>query len=213
MSTQVMNLLNSANDRFKANYNRTMRWALLLAIVITLLFFLFSPKIEITPYKLRNKEIEVTDIQEAVEVPPPPQEVPKQVKQVEAVPDDEAFEEEEIADTLMDFDETMDFGPEFGAGEYGGFEVSQEKPKLIKFVPPDYPEMARASQLEGTVVVKVQVGPDGNVIQAQVLQSVHPMLDAAAVDAARRCKFIPGKQRDIPVKAWMAIPYVFALHS
>lgn len=213
MSTQVMNILNSANDRFKANYNRTMRWALLAAIVITLLFFLFSPQIEITPYKLRNKEIEVTDIQEAVEVPPPPQEVPKQVKQVEAVPDDEAFEEEEIADTLMDFEETMDFGNEFGSGEYGGFEVSQEKPKLIKFVPPDYPEMARASQLEGTVVVKVQVGPDGNVIQAQVLQSVHPMLDAAAVDAARRCKFIPGKQRDIPVKAWMAIPYVFALHS
>lgn len=212
MSTQVMNILNSANDRFKANYNRTMRWALLAAIVITLLFFLFSPQIEITPYKLRNKEIEVTDIQEAVEVPPPPQEVPKQVKQVEAVPDDEAFEEEEIADTLMDFEETITWGDDT-ADSYGGFEVSQEKPKLIKFVPPDYPEMARASQLEGTVVVKVQVGPDGNVIQAQVLQSVHPMLDAAAVDAARRAKFIPGKQRDIPVKAWMAIPYVFALHS
>ncbi len=213
MSTQVMTLLNSANDRFKGGYNRTMRWALLLAIVFTLLFFLFSPQIEITPYKLRNKQMEVVEIDQAVEVPPPPQEVPKQVKQVEAVPDDEAFEEEEIADTLMDFDETLDFGQDYDGDSYGGFEVSQEKPKLIKFVQPDYPEMARASQLEGTVVVKVQVGPDGNVLQAVVLKGVHPMLDAAAVDAARRAKFIPGKQRDIPVKAWMAIPYVFALHS
>lgn len=213
MSTQTMKVFNTANDLFKAKYNRTMRWALLLAVLVTLLFFLFSPQIEITPYKLRNKEIEVTDIQEAVDVPPPPQEIPKQIKQVEAVPDDEAIEDEEIADTLMDFDETMDFGTSYGDAEYAGFEVSQEKPKLIKFARPDYPEMARASQLEGTVVVKVQVGPDGSVLQAQVLQAVHPLLDAAAVDAARRCKFIAGKQRGIPVKAWMAIPFVFSLHT
>ena len=34
----------------------------------------------------------------------------------------------------------------------------------------------------------------------------------AALVAARRCKFKPGKQRNIPVKAWLAIPYRFRLH-
>ncbi|MBK7701610.1 MAG: energy transducer TonB [bacterium] len=74
------------------------------------------------------------------------------------------------------------------------------------------PEMARASQLEGTVVVKVQVGPDGSVLQAVVLTPVHPLLDKEAVKAAKRCKFQPGRQRGIAVKAWMAIPFAFRLH-
>ena len=54
--------------------------------------------------------------------------------------------------------------------------------------------------------------PDGSVMRAEVLQSVHPMLDAAAREAALKCKFEPGKQRNIPVKAWMAIPFRFKLH-
>ena len=33
-----------------------------------------------------------------------------------------------------------------------------------------------------------------------------------ALDAARRCKFSPGKQRNIPVKAWMALPFAFKLN-
>ncbi len=73
--------------------------------------------------------------------------------------------------------------------------------------------MARASQFEGTVVVKVQVGTDGKVLQAIILKGVHPMLDNSALAAARRCKFSPGKQRGIAVKAWMAIPFAFRLHS
>ena len=62
------------------------------------------------------------------------------------------------------------------------------------------------------MVVKVLVGPDGSVMQVAILQGVHPMLNKAALDAARKCRFNPGKQRNIPVKAWMAIPYRFRLH-
>ena len=90
--------------------------------------------------------------------------------------------------------------------------VSQEKPVILQYVPPEYPEMARMSQLQGTVIVKVLVGPDGNVMDAQVLQGVNPLLDRAAIAAARRTKWKPGKQRNIPVKAWMALPFNFRLH-
>jgi protein TonB len=208
-----MNAMNTVNDQFKEQYPKYLRNALVLALILTILYFLFSPEVVITPYSRQSSELVMTDIPEAIDLPPPPQDVPKQVKQIEAVPDDEALDDEDIADTLMDMDEVMDFGNEYSGDDYGSFEVSQDKPKLIKFQRPDYPEMARASQLEGTVVVKIQVGTDGSVLQAQVIQAVHPLLDKAAVEAARRCRFVPGKQRGIPVKAWMAIPFVFSLHT
>lgn len=202
----------TANDAFKSTYNKTMRWSLLVAIVLTLIFFLVTPNYVPNPYKLRTKEIEITDIQESVDVPPPPQDIPKPQKAVEAAPDDEVDEDVEIADSLVDPDDLLEFDS-FGYDDGGGdFVVSQDKPTLTRYSPPDYPEMARASQLEGTVVVKVQVGSDGNILQAVVIQSVHPILDAEALKAARRCKFKPGKQRGIPVKAWMAIPFAFRLN-
>lgn len=212
MSVASYKSIVTANDLFKAQYNRTMRWALLVSVVFTIIFFLVTPTYHPNPYKLRTKELEVQEIQEAVDVPPPPQDIPKPPQKVEAAPDDEVDDDTEIADTLMDTDEMLDMSMgDIGGG--GDFVASQDKPMLKSYASPDYPEMARVSLLEGTVIVKVQVGTDGTVIQAVVIQSVHPILDAAAVDAARRCKFKPGKQRGIPVKAWMAIPYVFALTS
>jgi periplasmic protein TonB len=200
----------TANDLFKEEYNRTMRWALLGAFIFTIIFFLVTPQYHPNPYKLRTKDLEVQEIQEAVDEPPPPQEIPKPPQQVEAAPDDEVDDDTEIADTLMDTDEMLEMDME-GLGGGDMFVASQDKPRILKYAQPDYPEMARVSQLQGTVIVKVQVGTDGSVIQAIVIQAVHPILDRAAVDAAKRCKFKPGKQRGIPVKAWMAIPYAFSL--
>ncbi len=203
----------SANDLFKAQYPKVMRWATLSAFVLMAVIFLFSPRYVPNPYRLYRTEMQVTDIQEQVEVPPPPEEVrrPQQVE-IEAAPDEEVDEDVEIADTLLGAEDALDFG-DMGMGDMGDdFVVSQEKPKLTHYQQPDYPEMARASQLEGTVVVKVLVGPDGAVRQAVVIQSVHPLLDRAAREAALRCRFSPGKQRGIAVKAWMAIPFVFGLN-
>ncbi len=200
----------SANDLFKAKYNLYIRWSLAGAIVFTLLFFLFSPKYKPNPYKIYNEEMEVVDLPDQVDIPDIPKETPKPQVQVEAVPDEMADEDVEVADALIDADEMLDFGDMYDSGD-GSFEVSQDKPVLINFSSPEYPEIARASHLEGTVVVKVQVGTDGSVLQAVVIKSVHPTLDREAVKAAKRCKFKPGKQRGIPVKAWMAIPFAFTI--
>ncbi len=202
----------TANDLFKAQYNKTLRWSVVLALLIIMLMFLFSPKYVPHPYKLRQKEVEVVDLQEAVDIPPPPQEVPKPRVDVEAAPDEDVDEEVDIADNLIDSEDMTSLDTDWEDTGDTGFQVSQEKPKLIKFAMPEYPEMARASQLEGTVLVGVLVGPDGSVMQTKILKSVHPLLDREALKAARRCKFLPGKQRGIPVKAWMAVPFAFKLH-
>jgi protein TonB len=211
---QLAQIRMSANDEFKARYPRYLRRGAYVALFIILLLFLFSPKYVPSPYRLRTSTFEVVDMPDAVELPPPPEDVPKPQAPIEAAPDDEVGEDVDVAESLFEDFESVPLPSDLGAGDSGDvFVASQEKPKLIKFVPPDYPEMARASQLEGTVLIKVLVGPDGSVLQAVVLQSVHPMLDAAAREAALKCKFEPGKQRNIPVKAWMAIPFRFRLHS
>ncbi|MBK6897961.1 MAG: energy transducer TonB [bacterium] len=201
------------NDLFKAQYNKYMRRASIIAVILTILFFWLSPKYVPNPYKIYEDKFEVVDMAEAVDIPPPPQETPKPAVNIEVALDSEVDEDVEIADTLLDSEDVM--ADMFGDGSDAGgeeFQVSQEKPVLTQFISPDYPEMARASQLEGTVVVKVQVGPDGSVLQAVVLTPVHPLLDKEAVKAAKRCKFQPGRQRGIAVKAWMAIPFAFRLH-
>ena len=205
----------SANDLFKAQYNKYMRWSALIAILLVLIGAMLSPNYIPTPYKLRQEEFEVVDVedQEIIDIPPPPVEAPPPPKVIEAAPDDEVDDDVEIADTLMDLDQAITSSMmDFGLAGDEGFVASSTNPKITHFAKPHYPEMARRAQIEGTVIVKVLVGPDGSVKDAQILQGVNPLLNKAALVAARKCKFIPGKQRNIPVKAWMALPFNFRLH-
>jgi protein TonB len=215
-STPAPNIHLTANDEFKAKYPKYVRWSAVIAVLITLVFFLVTPQYVPNPYKLRRTELEVVDLPpETIELPPPPKDLPPPPKVVEAAPDDEVTEDVEIAETLMELDSFLDTPTtNYDMGGEVGFVASQTPPQLLPggFAQPEYPEMARISQLEGTVLVKVLVGPDGSVMAAEILQGVHPILNRAALAAARRCKFQPGRQRNIPVKAWMAIPYNFRLH-
>ena len=206
----------SANAEFKAQYQKTLRWSVILAILITIIAFIVSPEIRFKPYKLRTEEIEIVDIEdkpEAIDVPPPLTEAPPPPKMIEAAPDDEVTEDIDIADTFVDFEQAISSGmANYNTDDQGdGFVGSQEKPVLKRFVAPEYPEMARLSQMQGTVVVKILVGPDGSVMDAVVLKGIHPLLDREAVKAARKTLWTAGKQRNIPVKCWMALPYNFTL--
>ena len=53
---------------------------------------------------------------------------------------------------------------------------------------------------------------DGRAESAEVVKSVHPILDQEALKAALRCIFKPGKQRDFPVEVWVTLPYRFKLY-
>ncbi len=217
MSTAPANTMihMTANDAFKAQYNKYLRWSGLVAIVLTLIGWMISPTYTPNPYKLRQEEFEVVDVedQEVIELPPPPQEAPPPPKVIEAAPDDEVTEDVEIADTLMDLDTAISSSmPSYNLGGDEGFVASSENPKITVWAKPKYPEIARKAMMEGTVIVKVLVGPSGDVLDAQILQGANPLLNQSALDAARRCKFMPGKQRNIPVKAWMALPFNFRLN-
>jgi len=86
--------------------------------------------------------------------------------------------------------------------------VFSEKPTIIKFVQPQYPDTAKSRKIEGMVVVKVLIDTLGNVEKTEIIKSI-PELDQAALDAAKQCKFSPAKQRNRLVKMWMTIPFRF----
>jgi TonB family protein len=81
--------------------------------------------------------------------------------------------------------------------------------KAISLPTPPYPPTARAVKAAGTVVVQVTVDESGNVISARAV-SGHPLLQAAAVPAARGAKFTPVKLSGEPVKVNGVITYTFA---
>ncbi|MDW8399760.1 MAG: energy transducer TonB, partial [Acetobacteraceae bacterium] len=65
-----------------------------------------------------------------------------------------------------------------------------------------YPEAARRSGAQGTVLLRLTVGPDGTVASAEVVESAgHPLLDQAARQAALRCRFDPALEAGRPVAA------------
>jgi TonB family protein len=82
--------------------------------------------------------------------------------------------------------------------------------KAIKKVPPTYPPIAKAAGAEGPVSVQIVVNESGAVESAKAT-SGHPLLQQAAVDAARQWQFSPTKLSGNAVKVSGAISFVFSL--
>jgi TonB family protein len=80
--------------------------------------------------------------------------------------------------------------------------------KAISLPKPRYPAVGTAVKASGTVVVQVTIDENGNVISASAV-SGHPLLRAAAVEAARDAKFSPTKLSGQPVKVTGVINYNF----
>lgn len=203
----------TANTIFKRNYRKYIRNALLGAVVVHFLVFFLSPPFTFKPYRLEEEQFEVVELPEDIDIPPPPKEIALPQVPVEAASDDEAEEEEEIAPTTFENIEDMPPPPPSQSSNTEVFLAFDEPPSLMHYEVPKYPELAREAGIEGTVAVKVLVDEQGKVIDARVLSSdVTPAMEMAALQAARKCRFKPAKQRTIPVKAYVMIPFVFQLH-
>lgn len=80
--------------------------------------------------------------------------------------------------------------------------------KAISLPKPPYPPAARAVRASGNVTVQVTVDERGNVISATAV-SGHPLLRAAAANAARGAKFSPTLLSGQPVKVTGVVTYNF----
>jgi TonB family protein len=82
--------------------------------------------------------------------------------------------------------------------------------KAISKPQPAYPPLALAARAQGTVVVQILVDESGRVISASAV-SGHPLLQQAAVTAARQARFSPTLLSGQPVKVSGVITYNFVL--
>ena len=87
--------------------------------------------------------------------------------------------------------------------------VSQ--PVRIWAANPVYPDVARAAQIEGDVLVLAVIGPDGRVTQAEIVRSVHPVLNEAARQAVLQYRYAPGLRNGVPATFRFQVSISFRL--
>jgi len=96
----------------------------------------------------------------------------------------------------------------------GGSRSGIAAPGILSKVDPSYPSDARQAGLEGTAVLRVQILANGRPGEISVSRSTgHSSLDAAAVAAVAKWRFVPAKDRDSgkTVACYTSLPVSFRL--
>lgn len=79
---------------------------------------------------------------------------------------------------------------------------------------PVYPPMSRRLGEEGKVVLRVRVSAQGQALSVEVRQSSgFTRLDDAARSAVERWRFVPARQGEQAVEAWVLVPLTFTLDN
>lgn len=82
------------------------------------------------------------------------------------------------------------------------------QPRKIVDVPPVLPELAAKANVRGVVILEIVIDTDGSVKDIHVLRSI-PLLDQAAIDAARQWKYEPTALNGVSVPVIMTVPVNF----
>lgn len=86
-------------------------------------------------------------------------------------------------------------------------------PQLVSQPRLEYPPVARAQRVTGTVVVSALVDEQGSVVEARVIRGVasNTGLNQAALDSVRKRKYKPATLNGKPGRTWVAIQIDFKL--
>jgi protein TonB len=97
--------------------------------------------------------------------------------------------------------------PPTGRVRVGG---AVKEPRKLKNIAPVYPDVAARAKVEGVVLLELAIAPSGRVEDVRVLRSI-PLLDEAAVAAARQWLFTPTLLGGVPVHVAMTVSVRFNL--
>jgi TonB family protein len=94
----------------------------------------------------------------------------------------------------------------------GRFDISPEVAlgHLVTHIQPQYPPIAKAAGVQGTVTLHVLIGKDGQVMDLGV-ESGPPMLQEAALDAVRQWVYKPYLRDGSPVEVTTRVHVIFTL--
>tara|TARA_Y100000996_G_scaffold305655_1_gene242661 strand:+ start:262 stop:876 length:615 start_codon:yes stop_codon:yes gene_type:complete len=196
----------------KAKYPIVVRLTTLIGISLVILNFLLFPRFgnslefeDIEQVIIEN--IDIPQTQQIDNTPPP-------ARPSIPVPSDD----EDIADDLtldeLDFDDfsNLDAPPPPPSGPKVVFIPYDDPPVAMSPIRPKYPEIAQEAGIEGVVVVQAFIDEKGRVKETLILKGVpNTGLDEAAMEAIRKTRFRPAKQRERAVGVWISIPVNFRL--
>lgn len=195
----------------KLKYPVVIRVTGLIGVSLVILNFLIFPRF------LNTKEFENINqvIIENVDIPQTQQidNTPPPVRPSIPVPSDD----EDIADDLtldeLDFDDfNLDAPPPPPSGPKVIFIPYDDPPVATTPIRPIYPEIAQEAGIEGVVIVQAFIDASGRVKETLILKGVpNTGLDEAAMEAIRKTRFRPARQRERPVGVWISIPVNFKL--
>jgi len=93
------------------------------------------------------------------------------------------------------------------------FTIMEREPRPLPNQPrPEYPDMARLMEVEGTVVLRILISDSGDVLDARPLNkegTISPLLVEAAMQAVREWKFIPALQNNRSIPVWFNQAFKF----
>ncbi len=208
---------NSASIKFR--YPIIIRITTILGVLIITTGFLAFPRFihEQVLDTTVDIAVEIEQIPETQQIdrPPPPARPSVPI----------ASESEDIAEDVVMEDFTFD--------EFEAWDAPPPPPEgpRVKFIPYDdppvplggygeiqrnvvYPEIAQEAGIEGTVIVQAFIDKTGKVTDTVILKGIpNTGLDEAAMDAIRKTRFKPAKQRDRAVGVWISIPVNFRLRN
>lgn len=104
--------------------------------------------------------------------------------------------------------------PDKGSDEETIFQVGHgvKPPRAIYAPDPPYAEKARRAKYQGTCVLSLIVGSDGQPHHIRVVRALGEGLDAKAVETVSKWKFQPGTKDGAPVAVYVVIEVAFHLY-
>lgn len=104
-------------------------------------------------------------------------------------------------------------GADLGPPQDGPIEVTgtMTAPRLVLKVSPEYPKIAQAARISGTVILRAVIGPDGAVEEVEVVRAASPLLVDAAKEAVLRWRYTPALQSGHPVRVYFDAVVEFKL--
>ncbi|HET6567070.1 MAG TPA: TonB family protein [Rhodothermales bacterium] len=98
------------------------------------------------------------------------------------------------------------------APDLAGAEALDRPPQLdARSLHIDYPTEAKKKQIQGSVILHFYVDSDGRTSSIQVLKSLHPSCDGAAIAALYAARFTPGEEHGHPVGTFTRLIVRFVL--